>query len=61
MFFTKQQIFIITILQEIKGNADTKDVKVIMVTTQSEKQSVVEALQTGASSYIVKPFISDVI
>ena len=50
-----------TLLQEIKGNADTKDVKVIMVTTQAEKQSVVEALQTGASSYIVKPFTPDVI
>jgi len=32
-----------------------------MVTTQSEKQSVVEALKSGASNYVVKPFTPDVI
>lgn len=50
-----------TLLQEVKGNAATKGIPVIMVTTQAEKQSVMEALQTGASSYVVKPFTPEVI
>lgn len=50
-----------TLLQEVKGNANYKHIYVIMVTTQAEKQSVVEALQTGASSYVVKPFTPEVI
>jgi len=50
-----------TMLQEIKGSDKTKHIPVIMVTTQAEKQSVMDALKTGASNYIVKPFTPDVI
>lgn len=50
-----------TMLQEIKGNPATKGIPVIMVTTQAEKQSVMDALKTGASNYIVKPFTPDII
>lgn len=50
-----------TLLQEVKGRPDYKNIKIIMVTTQAEKQSVVEALQAGASSYVVKPFTPEVI
>ncbi|MCK5147486.1 response regulator [bacterium] len=50
-----------TMLQEIKGSDQTKHIPVIMVTTQAEKQSVMDALKTGASNYIVKPFTPDII
>lgn len=50
-----------TFLQEVKKNDGTKGIPVIMVTTQAEKQSVVEALQAGASNYVVKPFTPEVI
>ncbi len=33
-----------------------KTVPIIMVTTESEKSRVVEALKAGASNYILKPF-----
>lgn len=33
-----------------------KSVPVIMVTTESEKSRVVDALKAGANSYILKPF-----
>lgn len=49
------------LLQEVKKKAETKDIPVIMVTTQAEKQSVMDALQSGASSYVVKPFTPEVI
>ena len=50
-----------TLLKEVKKNNGTKSIPVIMVTTQAEKRSVVDALQSGASSYIVKPFTPEVI
>lgn len=33
-----------------------KDVPVIMVTTESEKTKVVEAIQRGVTDYLCKPF-----
>ena len=45
-----------TMLQEVKADADIKDTPIIMCTTQAEKQSVMDALKTGANNYIVKPF-----
>lgn len=32
---------------------------IIMVTTEGEKQSVVEAIQAGANQYLIKPFQVD--
>ena len=46
-------------LQEIRG--DGNKVPVIMVTTEAEKQRVVEAVKAGANNYIVKPFTPDVV
>ncbi len=46
-------------LQEIRGNGNK--VPVIMVTTEAEKQRVVEAVKAGANNYIVKPFTPDVV
>lgn len=38
-----------------------KDVPIIMVTTEAEKQNVVTAIKAGANNYIVKPFTPDVL
>lgn len=38
-----------------------KDVPVIMVTTEAEKSRIVEALQSGANNYVVKPFTPDIL
>jgi len=43
-------------LKSIRADATYKDVKVIMCTSESEKEKVLEALKTGANNYIVKPF-----
>ncbi|MFT4552706.1 MAG: DNA-binding response OmpR family regulator [Chlamydiales bacterium] len=37
-------------------NSDHKDIPVVFVTNESSKMSVVKALKSGASDYIVKPF-----
>lgn len=43
-------------LEEIKGNAQYKDIPVMMVTTEAEKTNVIKALKAGAVHYITKPF-----
>lgn len=41
-------------VQEIRGAGKT--MPIIMVTTEAEKERVIEAVKMGASSYIIKPF-----
>jgi len=43
-------------LKNIKKDPNTKDTKVMMVTSESEKTKIIEAIQAGAVNYIVKPF-----
>ena len=42
-------------LQKVRAMPDYKNLPIIMVTSESAKYSVVEALQKGATDYIVKP------
>ncbi len=43
-------------LKAIKANPTTKAVPVMMVTSEAEKSKIIEAIQNGASNYLVKPF-----
>jgi two-component system chemotaxis response regulator CheY len=43
-------------LKAIKQNAAHKALPVIMVTSESEKSRIMEAIQAGAANYVVKPF-----
>lgn len=43
-------------LKAIKASQTTKDVAVIMVTSETTKTKIMEALQNGASNYLIKPF-----
>lgn len=43
-------------LKQIKATPDLKAIPVIMVTSESEKENIVEAIKAGAASYVVKPF-----
>jgi two-component system chemotaxis response regulator CheY len=46
-------------LKAIKANPATKAVPVMMVTSEAEKSKIIEAIQSGASDYLVKPFQAD--
>lgn len=46
-------------LKAIRANPDHKSLPVIMITSESEKCRITEALQGGASSYVVKPFLAE--
>jgi len=45
------------VLQGIR--AQDTSIPVIMVTTEAEKNRVLEAIQAGVSDYLVKPFTAD--
>jgi len=40
----------------LKEDDDTKDIPIVMVTAKSQRKDVLEGLQAGATSYMVKPF-----
>jgi two-component system, chemotaxis family, chemotaxis protein CheY len=43
-------------LKKMKTEPSIKGIPVIMVTSESEKSRIIEAIQAGAANYIVKPF-----
>ncbi|MDP2799276.1 MAG: chemotaxis response regulator CheY [Deltaproteobacteria bacterium] len=49
------------LLKAIKADAALKDLPVMMVTAEAQQQNIVEAIKTGASNYIVKPFTAEVL
>lgn len=46
----------ITFLRAARADAAFAKIKIIMCTSESEKEKVMEALKSGANNYIVKPF-----
>ncbi len=43
----------------LRATAEYKDMPVLMVTTRSVKDDIVEAMKAGVNNYIVKPFTPD--
>ncbi len=43
-------------LKQVRDTDPFKEVPFIMITTESEKQAVIQAAVSGVSSYVVKPF-----
>jgi len=44
------------LLQEVRKEERTKNLKVLMVTAEGEKENILMAVKAGVSNYIVKPF-----
>jgi DNA-binding response OmpR family regulator len=44
------------LIKKIRGHATWNEVPVIMLTSKSQEQNIVRALDYGASDYLVKPF-----
>ena len=49
----------IDFIRHVRSTPATKDVPVLMVTTNAAKDDIVEALKVGVNSYVVKPFTPD--
>jgi two-component system chemotaxis response regulator CheY len=48
-------------VKAIRAKAATKQVPVLMVTTNAAQDDILEALKAGVNDYVVKPFTPDVI
>lgn len=44
------------LLRRVKADPKYKDIPVMMLTTESERSRIIEAIQAGAVNYICKPF-----
>jgi len=49
----------ITCLQTIKADETLKHIPVMMVTTDSDRTRIIQAVQAGAANYVTKPFTHD--
>lgn len=48
-------------LKQLKANPSHKGIPVVMVTSESEKSHILEAVQSGAANYVLKPFTTDML
>jgi two-component system chemotaxis response regulator CheY len=48
------------LLKEVRKDPALKDLPILMVTAEAEKEKVVTAIQAGVNNYIVKPFTAEV-
>ena len=46
----------IDLLKAVRADAALKSLPVLMVTAEAKKENIIEAAQSGANGYIVKPF-----
>jgi two-component system, chemotaxis family, chemotaxis protein CheY len=51
----------IDFIKAVRSTAGSKDVPVLMVTTNAAKDDIVEALRAGVNNYVVKPFTAETI
>lgn len=49
----------IELLRAIRADGDLKDIPVLMVTAEAQKENIIEAAQAGVSNYVVKPFTAE--
>ena len=51
----------IELLRAIRADSDLKTLPFLMVTGESQKENLIEAVQVGVSNYVVKPFTAEVL
>jgi two-component system, chemotaxis family, chemotaxis protein CheY len=49
------------LLKELRQDPELASLKVIMVTTETELDHMVSALEAGANEYVMKPFTKDIL
>jgi two-component system, chemotaxis family, chemotaxis protein CheY len=47
------------LLAELKGNAQWRDLPVVMITTEGGEEKVSQAIKLGSAAYIRKPFTAE--
>lgn len=49
------------LLKKVRSNPELKDIPVLMVTAEAEKDKVITAIQAGVNNYVVKPFTGKIL
>lgn len=49
----------IEFIRSLRGNEKLSQVPVLMITSNAARDDIVEALRSGVTNYVVKPFTSD--
>lgn len=48
-------------LRALRANSDSTHIPVLMVTTESSRRAIAEAMEIGANGYVVKPFTPEML
>ena len=48
------------LVKQLRQNPELASLKVVMVTTETEMDQIVSALEAGANEYVMKPFTKDI-
>jgi two-component system chemotaxis response regulator CheY len=48
-------------IRAVRGEPAWNGVRILMVTTETEREQVIRALDAGASEYLMKPFTKDIL
>lgn len=51
----------VEVLKKVRSDDELKEIPFIMVTAETEKEKILEAIKAGVSNYIVKPFTAQAI
>jgi len=51
----------LTFVQQVRSEAEYAKIPILMVTTRSVKDDIIEAMKAGVNNYVVKPFTPDVL
>jgi two-component system, chemotaxis family, chemotaxis protein CheY len=51
----------IELLQNVRSDLELKGLPFLMVTAESEKEKVIEAIKSGVNNYIIKPFTAEIL
>jgi len=51
----------IELLKNVRSDDELKDIPFVMVTAEAQKDNIIEAVKSGVSNYIVKPFTAETI
>ncbi|UCE71918.1 MAG: chemotaxis response regulator CheY [Nitrospiraceae bacterium] len=49
------------LLKKVRGDAELKELPILMVTAEAEKEKVITAIQAGVNNYVVKPFTGELL
>ena len=51
----------IDLLKKVRADDELKEIPFVMVTAEAQKDNILEAVKSGVSNYVVKPFTAETI